>query len=598
MKLFYRYKNRLFFAYSITTIIITFLLTIIFYRYTSNILNQNSNQILIQTAEKIVYKIDTIVQSMDTTTLQVLSNNDVQKIMKKSSQYHEANNYFDFYDKSIISNILKSINSPFITNARVSVFDQNRNYVTVGSLGENYDAFINNFSKYDILFNKDFLAMQKILLPTQYDNWVSKKHTIPVISLIRKIPNISTAGQVIGYVEVEQPYSLIEDARSLATESTIHVTIIDNNNQIIAPYNELTDQQLAYYVNLKQLCENSHVNHLKNNSDYVYIQKSQVSGWSIILTQSAKDYNKALIILQKLVILFSLCFYFLTILLVFKITNRLTTPITELRKSVENISSTTSMVQMKSPYYNEINMLKDAFNHSIQKLNTSMEQTIIANQNQVQSHILAMQSQMNPHFLFNTLMGISGIAEEGNNEKIVLICDKLASMLRYISSFKDAKVNIKEEIDYSIHYLELMKIRYEDFLQYSFEIEDEVYTHNVSKLILQPLLENCFSHGFKNVIPPYEIKVHIRIRNEQLELSVYDNGEGFSELEIVELNDKFNYYRSQSNAKAYIDNSELGGLGLMNIYLRLLFQYGPNTQMIIRNAPTRGCYVIIRIPNT
>ena len=51
-----------------------------------------------------------------------------------------------------------------------------------------------------------------------------------------------------------------------------------------------------------------------------------------------------------------------------------------------------------------------------------------------------------------------------------------------------------------------MKIRYEDDLKYEWQLDDSLNDITVPKLILQPLIENCFQHGFHQtgteILPP------------------------------------------------------------------------------------------------
>lgn len=50
------------------------------------------------------------------------------------------------------------------------------------------------------------------------------------------------------------------------------------------------------------------------------------------------------------------------------------------------------------------------------------------------------------------------------------------------------------------NYLQLMKYRYMEKLQYTVEIQDAVLNQMVPKFILQPLIENCFTHGFRDCV--------------------------------------------------------------------------------------------------
>lgn len=568
-----------------------------FYQYTSSSIHQSSSELLSQTGEKIIYKLDTIIESMDTTTLQIVANRDLQDILLESSSYSSDYNYFDYHNESKVKNILTSINSPLLTNARISIFDSHQNYITVGylSTSEAY-SFLNSYKKYENLTSLETPLTQTAIYPPHLDNW-TYRNPATVFSFLRKIPYIDGVNQFLAYIEIMQPYSMIENAVAVATDKSITVTILDSNNQVVYPYNALTQEQINYYSDVISSKNDIHIRPWDSQKEYAYHQTSSISNWTIILSQNENDYLSTLYIFRRILIFISSFFYVFMLCVLFTVTAYITSPITKLRKRIEDLSQTNSSLHLEIPESSgEIAMLTNAFNHALYQLTTSMEETLIANKNQVNAHILAMQSQMNPHFLFNTLMGISGIAEEEGNERIVYMCDKLSSMLRYISSFKDASVPLKDEIEYTTNYLELMKIRYEDFLSYELHIDTSVYSIPVAKLILQPIVDNCFSHGFKNVVPPYNIKIDIIQDDGILNISVIDNGSGISPDKLLALNTKIKQCKNYTNICDYVNNSELGGLGITNIYLRLQLKYGQNVQISISNNETSGCHVQIQLP--
>lgn len=597
MKILYEFKNKLFMIYSAVFLLLALGMLGVFYVCTSSMIQKSSDALLAQTSEKILYKLDTIFESMNKTTLQVVANRTVQEVLLESSEDHTDKNYFDYYNKSEITNILNSINTPLLTNARISIFDQYKNYISTGYLSAaNSDAFINNFSKYDNLTLLDESASQVMIYPPHEDNWVTKNPTV-VFSFVRKIPYIDSINEFLGYIEIMQPYSLIEEAVSAATDTSITVVIIDEDDHIIYPYHSLSREQEAYYIQIKNEKSDRAVRSWDTQNELIYLQESSGSNWTVMLTQSENDYLAALRLFRKLLLFYSIIFYGFTTFILFTVTKRVTEPITQLRKQVEALNDSNLSLKWDDIHHNsEIIMLTQAFNHTIAQLKASMEQTLIANRNQVQAHILAMQSQMNPHFMFNTLMAISGIAEETDNIRIIQICDKLASMLRYISSFKAATVPLKDEIDYTVNYLELMKVRYEDFLTYELSAEEYVYEIPVVKLILQPLVENCFSHGFRNIVPPYYVRIDIIEKDGSLFISVTDNGSGVTAGEIDNFRKKVAQYKEKDNASDYINSSEIGGLGLINIYLRLQLKYGRDIDMTITNNEEAGCTVRIRLP--
>ena len=148
-----------------------------------------------------------------------------------------------------------------------------------------------------------------------------------------------------------------------------------------------------------------------------------------------------------------------------------------------------------------------------QRLTEERHRTLIA-------HYDAMEAQLNPHFLYNTLsvIGMTGLAS--GNTDVSDMCTELSQLLRYSLSYTGQSVLLSQEIDNARHYLYIMKIRYEDDLKYEWQLDDSLNDITVPKLILQPLIENCFQHGFHQagteILSPMKVTDPFSPRQKQM----------------------------------------------------------------------------------
>lgn len=179
-----------------------------------------------------------------------------------------------------------------------------------------------------------------------------------------------------------------------------------------------------------------------------------------------------------------------------------------------------------------------------------------AKTNELQSHLFALQSQMNPHFIHNILTIISMEAQEFDQIKIMNICSRLSRMLHYSSSMGDGFSTVAEELKHTSNY--------------------------IPKLIIQPVCENSFNHAFKVIEPDWKLNIKAYSKDKQWFVEIKDNGKGFNEefLNKVELMRK---NVSMENAKAALEKLEIGGLSILNIYMRLRLIYGEGMVFILRN---------------
>lgn len=93
-------------------------------------------------------------------------------------------------------------------------------------------------------------------------------------------------------------------------------------------------------------------------------------------------------------------------------------------------------------------------------------------------------------------------------------------------------------------------------------MEGELNKIQVPKLIIQPLIENAFKHGFTNKEDDYRIQVRVIEKADQWEFVISDNGSGISEERQQEIIRILEQEASQNEL-------EKSGLGIKNTIFRL-----------------------------
>lgn len=139
----------------------------------------------------------------------------------------------------------------------------------------------------------------------------------------------------------------------------------------------------------------------------------------------------------------------------------------------------------------------------------------------------ALHSKINPHFLYNALNSIADLAiTDGKRARKMTIA--LADLFRYSINYSDHNYStIKEELEMTEVYLEIEKIRFEDQLNYSIYLDNDVSRYLVPRFLLQPIVENAVKHGLKTTGKMTEINVTVKDGNDGLQIVVADNGPAF-----------------------------------------------------------------------
>jgi signal transduction histidine kinase len=194
-----------------------------------------------------------------------------------------------------------------------------------------------------------------------------------------------------------------------------------------------------------------------------------------------------------------------------------------------------------------------------------------------QAQLQALKMQLHPHFLFNTLNSISAL-QLTDSEAANRMTARLGDFLRMTLDNAGAQeVPLRQEMEFLRCYLEIERIRFQDRMRVTMEIESEALDARVPNLILQPIVENAIKYAVLLQSGSGHIQIRARRVNGSLRMQVEDDGVG---LQLP---------RDGNRATR-------GGVGLTNTEARLKQLYGGEHRFELANAPSGGLLVTIEIP--
>lgn len=143
----------------------------------------------------------------------------------------------------------------------------------------------------------------------------------------------------------------------------------------------------------------------------------------------------------------------------------------------------------------------------------------------VETELNFLKSQINPHFLFNTLNNIYSLARKKSDETPDVVL-KLSKLLRFVLyETKDKFISISREIEFMKDYIDLQKIRFSERLTINFKHEIDDLETQIMPLVLIPFVENAFKHGASQSISDSFISIDLKVKNNELFLSVKNSFE-------------------------------------------------------------------------
>ena len=196
-----------------------------------------------------------------------------------------------------------------------------------------------------------------------------------------------------------------------------------------------------------------------------------------------------------------------------------------------------------------------------------------------EAQLRMLRYQLNPHFLFNTLNAISTLVLVKATDQANQMLTKLSKFLRYSLDHSPLdKVSLSHELETSRLYLDIEEVRFGDRMQLEISVQEEALEALVPSMLLQPLIENSIKHGLSKMEEGGRISISASVDNQNLVLSVADNGPGIPETML------------DGSLEAF------KGVGLMNVRNRLKEMYGENQKFTFTNQDEKGCKATVVLP--
>lgn len=214
-----------------------------------------------------------------------------------------------------------------------------------------------------------------------------------------------------------------------------------------------------------------------------------------------------------------------------------------------------------------------------------------------QAQYLALQNQINPHFLYNTLEGIRSEALIAGMETISDMTEALATFFRYTISNLENLVTVEDELSNIENYYFIQQFRFEDRINleiaYNKEDKDDLFSLNIPKLILQPIVENAIFHGIERKLGKGHIKIALEHTQNRLIINVKDDGFGIEEIILKQLNEKLSVFSLENEG---LEKGKKGGIAIINVNNRIKLLFGEEYGVYIYSTPNIGTDVEITLP--
>jgi len=233
-----------------------------------------------------------------------------------------------------------------------------------------------------------------------------------------------------------------------------------------------------------------------------------------------------------------------------------------------------------------MSIYKYRFNLLSKKKNLEIEKITLENHLN-ENRLKLIKAQMNPHFFFNALNTIQSFIATNETDEATSYLDNFSKLTRLILEMTDKNsISIEEEINMQKLYLNLQKIRLNNFC---FEIVSEpesIEKAQIPTMLIQPFVENAIIHGLSHKKGQKFLKIQfLKTIDEKLEIIIRDNGIGIKKAN--EINSKSKTKSASFATKATLERLEI--INRNNITIAI------ETNEIVENEISQGTEVKIKM---
>ena len=373
-------------------------------------------------------------------------------------------------------------------------------------------------------------------------------------------------------------------------ENNVHTAIYDGADQIYDPGGHLLSegQKQIFENQLTELAGDLRADFQipaqtpEDVNYFVLTQISDISGWRIIGIIMMDDDRKPIVIFTAALIFAALL---TSVILAAILSKSFLLPLHQLVEKYREIGKGNFQVRFTKTGTSELDELAFTSQQMVESISRLNADIIEEQQKLAKEEIKALQHQINPHFLNNALHSIKALAVCEDMEAISTMATLLGKMLSYSVYNPYEMVELQKELLYVHNYVMIQNIRYDGLISYEMDCSREYGLIEVPKLMVQPIVENAFEHGFRSH-QPLTVTASVFAENRVLKIRITNDGIGMERADIDVLNEKLAKNESPGDSKS---------VGLLNVNRRIKDIYGIDFGLQIEK-PDKGLAVTIRLP--
>lgn len=317
---------------------------------------------------------------------------------------------------------------------------------------------------------------------------------------------------------------------------------------------------------------------VKEKRYLVQEKASRMFGWHVMNLVSHEYVMEEVNNSRNLLLMYAVIVAFVSFLLASAVYQSIYDPLSKILQSMRKLDRNHIEHHMvKDEGNDELHELSLNFNNLLTWVKDLLNQVEMEQEKKRETQIQLLQAQINPHFLFNTLNTLNYLAIINNDKPVSEGIAALSKLLRNTIVDRNEYVEVEEEIENVKNYIIIQKLRYGDLFETMYQIDEDVKHCQITKFLLQPIVENSILHAFEEDKEHQTLYIRASRKDSYLEIEIADNGKGFSTSESI-------------------SKTKLSGIGIHNIEERIKLMYGEKFSMSMQSEIGKGTITTLLLP--
>ena len=326
---------------------------------------------------------------------------------------------------------------------------------------------------------------------------------------------------------------------------------------------------------------------------YVHFDGLGKNGWGIAAVMPTSEMQFATAPLQYETLFLIILVVVFMLLCAVLFANKISQSLQELSRRMEAFDRSAlpenlPQVQFHLDGCKEVTLLSDTLDDMIQTIDRLVKEVCIKQAQLRKIELAALQEQIKPHFIYNALSTILYEIDSGRNKQAGEMLRSLITFFRLSVNRGDEVSTVANEIAHIDSYLRIQQLRQCCVFDYFIQLDEDLNECEILKFTLQPLVENCFVHGFRRegISPRSDNVINISIGQMQdnIVFEILDNGVGIESDVLAHLNNEIHESYDTASSITY---------GIKNVDLRIRLKYGPQYGITVDSES--GVYTLVKV---